>query len=312
MADYRNINLENNLPLEIIRKSKDVISGFGFFGSRGCHQKKQMFEIRLTVNSKRVQENINYHLRTMTFTIPRSVCICLLIVSVSGSSPSSSFFRRNPSFGLGRGYVPIMFQPKQSFRRKRLNHQYGIFISFDLVKSGGNQDKNVVVDDDYERAEKAILMSIARVENLVEKAVANEVDILFHKDHPQKEQLVSKAKMAVTEAVGKVKRSVEDHSTRNTYPFEKKPDSGVERHDIVHKDHRILRAVESAEQALIHAIASEVDTLFHETEHHPKLKGSIQKASNVVEKVHDHRRDWLQNVATNMIEEYSIPDFFLE
>jgi hypothetical protein len=181
-----------------------------------------------------------------------------------------------------------------------------------FIQSGGSQDKSVVADDDYERAEKAILLSIARVEHLVEKAVANEVDILFHKEHPHKEQVVSKAKKAVTEAVGKVKRSVEDHSARNVYPFEKKSDVAMDHHDHVHKDHRILRAVEAAEQAVIHAIANEVDTLFHETEHHPKMKDSIKKASTVVEKVHDHRRDWLQNVATSMIEEYSIPDFFLE
>lgn len=213
---------------------------------------------------------------------------------------------------LNEGKYILFLTLLSETNNRRSNSSTRCLVDPISIQSGGNQDKNVVADDDYERAEKAILLSIEKIENFVGKAVANEVDILFHKEHPHKEQVVSKTKKAVSEAVGKVKRSVEDHPERNVYPFEKNSDVAMERHGDVHKDHRILRAVEAAEQAVIHAIANEVDTLFHETEHHPKLKDSIKKASTVVEKVHDHRRDWLQNVASSMIEEYSIPDFFLE
>ena len=91
----------------------------------------------------------------------------------------------------------------------------------------------------------------------------------------------------------------------------------------------MLNAIEAAERAVLRAITNEVDTLFHETVHENENKSTTQnsptvqqakttvkdgilKASSVVENVHNHRRDWLLNVSSSMIEDYSVPEFFLE
>jgi hypothetical protein len=94
-----------------------------------------------------------------------------------------------------------------------------------------------------------------------------------------------------------------------------------------HRDHRVLHAIEAAERAVLQAIINEVDTLFHETVHDKEnttlkkstaeqakttMKDSILKASTVVDNMHSHRRDWLLNVSASMIEDYSLPNFFLE
>jgi hypothetical protein len=172
-----------------------------------------------------------------------------------------------------------------------------------LLRRGGKHDKILVVDDengDYERAEKEIVKSIARVEELVEKVVAKEVDTLFHQEHTNRDQVRSKA-------------------GRLQFHFENDPNLMSDHHERVHSDHRILRAVEAAEQAVIHAIEREVDTLFHEKEHHTKddnfhhttanakgkttVQDGIQKASTV---------QWLQHAASSLIEDYYVPHFFLE
>jgi hypothetical protein len=176
------------------------------------------------------------------------------------------------------------------------------------------------MSDDYERAEKALLASIERTESLIQKAIVNEVDALFHVDHPNKDQVVSQAKKAVSDGVNKVKLSIKGNTDKSLYPFESKPyqTSGSSR---MHKDHRMLQAIEAAERAVIHAIETEVDTLFHENVHGENtvvvqakstVKDGIVKATETIEKGLDDRRIWLQTVSSSLIEDYSVPEFFLE
>lgn len=193
---------------------------------------------------------------------------------------------------------------------------------------GGGKSSQIEFDvtDDYERAEKAILMSVERIEAIVGKAVANEVDILFHKDHPEKEKVTLNTKKAIVDGVNKVKTTIKGHSGKSLYPFEKKSQQ-QQSEQVDHRDHRILHAIEAAERAVLRVIVNEVDTLFHKTVDEDKsnnhndpietktknsVNDGIMKAYTVVDKVHDHRRDWLLNVSASMIEDYSMPTFFLE
>jgi hypothetical protein len=213
-----------------------------------------------------------------------------------------------------RNYLPGRFQPRSCIWK---------------LRRGGSKSNTIVVDntDDYERAEKAILKSVEKIEAIVEKVVADEVDILFHKDHPEKEKITSNARKAVATGVDKVKSTIKGHSEKISYPFEMKSQTQP-KNPMVHKDHRVLHAIEAAERAVLQAIYNEVDTLFHETAHdkkskspnHPTVqqkakvtvKDGVMKASTVVDNIHSHRRDWLLNVSTSMIEDYSLPEFFLE
>ena len=208
----------------------------------------------------------------------------------------------------------------------RLQSRFGLW----KLQRGGSKSSTVEFDmtDDYERAEKAILKSVENIEAIVEKAVADEVDILFHKDrdHPDKEKITSSAKKAITNGADKVKSTIKGHSEKKLYPFEMKSQQ-QQKNSLVHKDHRVLHAIEAAERAVLRAITDEVDTLFHETVHEKKsqipnnptlqqakttVKDGILKASTVVDNVHSHRRDWLLNLSTSMIEDYSLAEFFLE
>ena len=131
---------------------------------------------------------------------------------------------------------------------------------------------------------------------------------------------------AIADGVNKVKTSIKGHSGNSLYPFETKSQQQQSKH-VDHRDQRVLHAIEAAERAVLRAIANEVDTIFHETVDEDKsnnhndpivtktktsVNDGIMKAYTVVDKVHDHRRDWLLNVSTSMIEDYSMPAFFLE
>ena len=214
----------------------------------------------------------------------------------------------------------VPFVPRTCSTRRS---QLGFSVS-NLHRGGSNPSK-VAIDtvDDYERAEQAILRSVEKIEAVVEKAVADEVNILFHSDHPDKEKITSNARKAVAHGVDKVKATIKGHTEKSLYPFETKSQR-LQKKEIVHKDQRVLDAIEAAERAVLQAITDEVDTLFHETVHEKKntnpkvqdakttLKDGITKASTVVDNIHSHRRDWLLNVSTAMIEDYSLPEFFLE
>jgi hypothetical protein len=234
----------------------------------------------------------------------KSLTAFLLFVVVRDVNSIPFDSRHNP---------PLRFEPR-----------FGLWT----LQRGGSKSNTVAIDatDDYERAEKAILRSVEKIEAIVEKAVANEVDVLFHKDHPEKEKITSKARKAVASGVDKVKSRIKGHSEKSLYPFETKSQP-PQKNSVVHKDHRVLHAIEAAERAVLRAITNEVDTLFHETVHDNKskspnnptvqqaktsVKGGIMKAATVVDNVHSHRRDWLLNVSTSMIEDYSLPEFFLE
>lgn len=197
--------------------------------------------------------------------------------------------------------------------------------------------------DDYERAEKAVLSAIAMVEDKVQKAVAAEVDTLFHKTTTKKQQqndkkadVAAKAKKAVEHAADKVKRAVTDYDRnaaeheQHWYPFEMYHPYRFEHPEVrqkgtpeAHKDHRILHAVESAEKAVLQAVRDEVDTIFHDLEHHndhketvaqakTSVKKGVQKATAKVKDIHEHRRGWLSSNSTSLIEAYAAHEFFLE
>lgn len=171
------------------------------------------------------------------------------------------------------------------------------------------------------------------MEAKVLKAVATEVDTMFHEQqhHPKKSEVVAKAKKAVERGASKVKKAVRDHTEPHVYPFEHGPSpqgfhpKNKKTKAVDHKDRRILHAMEAAEAAVLRAIHAEVDTLFHEPapgEKHKRepvvaqakttVHAGVQKASAKVTDIHDHRRDWLSNYSTALIEDYSVPDFFLE
>ncbi len=207
----------------------------------------------------------------------------------------------------------------------------GLRPRFGLWKLRGGEIKTntIVMDpaDDYERAEKSILMSVEKIKAIVEKAVADEVDVLFHTDHPDKENVKSTAKKAVADGVDKVKATIKGHSEKSFYPFEIQSPQQQSKFAL-QRDHRVLNAIEAAERAVLQAITNEVDTLFHETvnesksNNNPKnpknqqakltLTDGIIKASTVVDNIHSHRRGWLLNMSSTMIEDYSMPEFFLE
>lgn len=214
-------------------------------------------------------------------------------------------------------------------------------VVFGVRGGSEKKDKSASPDDDYERAEKAVLNAITTVEDKVQKLVSDEVDILFHKqEHYPKEKtddltlkakkadVALKAKKAVEKGARKAKKAVDDHAGQYVYPFEEHPypyaypQINNKRKPHEHKDHRILHAVEAAEKAVLHAIQEEVDTIFHEVEHndeHKKeadvqakhtVKEGVKKASGKVEDHHKHRRRWLSNDEDSLIEEYAT--FFLE
>lgn len=153
---------------------------------------------------------------------------------------------------------------------------------------------------DPEKATNTILSSIARVERTVQKAVEDEIHTLFHDlDEDKKAEIVTKAQKAVKQGTAKVKKEVDDHAHPSKYPFES---SKKETTAVDHKDNRILHAVEEAERAVLHAIQYEFNSLFHEMDHHETtetvkegVKIGVKKATEKVEKVHQHRRDWMTN-----------------
>jgi hypothetical protein len=72
--------------------------------------------------------------------------------------------------------------------------------------------------------------------------------------------------------------------------------------------------VESAEHAFLHAIEDEVDTLFHQEEHHDEetktkvkesMKSGVKKAKKKVEDDVQKRREWLDGNREVLFEEYS-------
>jgi hypothetical protein len=188
-----------------------------------------------------------------------------------------------------------------------------------LVSRGGAAPKNntpVIEDDEFERAEKAIFDAVGRVEHKLEKAIEQEVDVLFHDvEHNKKEQVKAKAKKIVETGAKKVKASVDKDAgtlpfTDSHFPYEW-PEEGDP-----HRDHRVLHAVESAEKAFLHAVENEVATLFRDlSEEHrnePKIaknaetgiKSGVEKAKKAVDEAHKNRRDWLSVELGAAFEDY--------
>lgn len=160
--------------------------------------------------------------------------------------------------------------------------------------------------------------SIASMERRLQKAVEEEVDLLFHgsEDHEKKTEMKEKAKAVVTKGSKKAKQVVEEHeaAARRHLPFEDHPFpySWPKEHHGEHKDINVLHAIGSAEKALLHAVEDEVGTLFHEIEHHHEkdaakkaeavVKKSVKKTKQKVEQEHQKRKEYLDS--GNAIEEY--------
>jgi hypothetical protein len=169
-----------------------------------------------------------------------------------------------------------------------------------------SEKKEIITpDEEYERAQKAILDAVGTVEDKVQRLVAAEVETLFHeferknKDDRTKEVTMTKKAIrnAVQSGAHKVKKSVKDHEGKHVFPFEDHPYpyaypqiNNKGRPPMEHKDSRILHAIEAAEQAVLHAIEQEVDTLFHKADsndHHDhdvkaKVKEGVKRAQDNV------------------------------
>lgn len=177
-------------------------------------------------------------------------------------------------------------------------------------------------DEDYERAQKAILDAITTVEDRAQRLIASEVETLFHGPAPSgeepKSQLKKRASKAVTEATQKVKQSVTEHPGTHVYPFEDHPYPYA--HPEInnkhrHRDHRLLQSIEAAEHAVLNAIEAEVGTLFpkdHESKHNASVQNALQKTAKQVKEHHEHRRNWMLEQFEKGIDEYSSPDVFLQ
>ena len=190
-------------------------------------------------------------------------------------------------------------------------------------------------DEEYQRAQQAILNAVTTVENHAQRLIAAEVDTFFHGlDPKEKKKVAKKAKRAVAEGSRKVKETVSSDSKKESYvfPFENHPYPYYHHPPInnkkddaskkpQHKDHRILKAIEAAEHAVLHAIEAEVDTLFHndeaadqhhehEQQHKATVQSGLKKASEQVQDQNKDRRDWLAKFAEKEIEAYTQQTMF--
>jgi hypothetical protein len=174
-----------------------------------------------------------------------------------------------------------------------------------VARGGAKANAGDQQQHDPEKATSAILNSIKRVEKTVQKAVEDEIHAIFHDlDEDQKAEIVNKAQKAVEQGTAKVKKELDEHAHPSKYPFEdnnkskknNKSSSSSAAAAADHKDQRILHAVEAAELAVLNAVENEVDALFfgHEMDHHhDAVKIGVKKATEKVEQVHQHRRDWM-------------------
>jgi len=195
-------------------------------------------------------------------------------------------------------------------------------------RSGEKKQISSSPDEEYERAQRAILDAVTTVEDHAQRLIAAEVDILFHgHEHSEvdKAKVTKKAQQAVKEATSKVKKSVQEKNqpeAYNVYPFENHPypyaypQINHKNRPMEHRDHRILHAVEVAEKAVLHAIENEVETLYHlkeEEQHKTTVKSGLKKAKAEIEEHHEKRRGWLDlHGDEKSIEEYTAPFMFLE
>jgi hypothetical protein len=145
----------------------------------------------------------------------------------------------------------------------------------------------------------AIFHAVESVERRLEKAIEDEVNSVFHNLHEDKKSDVhQKTKKAVAVGAKKVKKEVESHKDKTTFPYE-----GKYPYDLPHsdEDHRTLHAIESAEKAFLHAVQDEVETIFHDLKHHDddelsrkaveSAKKALDRATAKVQDKTEHRRE---------------------
>ncbi|KAG7344221.1 hypothetical protein IV203_022229 [Nitzschia inconspicua] len=166
-----------------------------------------------------------------------------------------------------------------------------------------NVESSEISLDDYQRAEKAIFQAVSRLEEKVQHAIEDEVDILFHELEPhEKESIKQQAKDRVQSSAKKIRQKVSDHdhASKRTLPTLHDPHPFPFAWPKEDPEHRILHAVEAAEKAVLHAVEEEVKILFppetkHEDGTHAKnvkkaLKKSVEKVDKHVDKRNEHRR----------------------
>lgn len=161
-------------------------------------------------------------------------------------------------------------------------------------------------DDDYERAEKAIFHGIETVEQKIQHAIEDGLHSIYDDmDHHQTKQVKENLKKAVQKGASKVKETAADE-----YNYSLGLTPAVERAMEEQKGgrrsnhHRVLAAMMAAEQAVLHAVQDEVDSLFHGTDHHYHVTKAIQKASRDVRDTHKERKRWIREMDDESVDEF--------
>lgn len=181
-----------------------------------------------------------------------------------------------------------------------------------------SEEKTQKKEGDYERAERAIFRGMEQVEHTVQKAIEDEVHLMFDDiEHHRKKEISEHVKKAVSKGASKAKERAEverqKKNNKGSIPFLPKH---VEE-KVEHHDHRILHAIEEAEKAVLHAVQQEVDSLFHGADEHPlrdepkttkkakaSVKKGVEKASKHVEDNHEERKRWIESRDNKAIDEY--------
>ena len=86
------------------------------------------------------------------------------------------------------------------------------YPSPDFVQTSSSQEQTGTVDpadEEFDRAAKAVLDAVTRVEGNVEKLVSEQVHTLFPKGHEHHEPASKEAKKAVNKAAQRVKDQLE-------------------------------------------------------------------------------------------------------
>jgi len=169
----------------------------------------------------------------------------------------------------------------------------------DSNKDDKKHDNQKKLELDHKEAESAILHRIHQVEAKVQAAIEDEVHAMFpDMDHESKSDLKQHVQTAVSRGSSKVMMVAEEHSKARLLPFLPKDFD-----DQNNEHHKVLRAMEAAEVAVLHAIQDEVGGLFHGTHpDHPvvvpvkkaqkSVQRGVQKATKEVQEHHNERQTY--------------------
>ena len=143
----------------------------------------------------------------------------------------------------------------------------------------------------------------------------DEVHSIFDADNEHEEhraELTAHAKEAIKDATTKVKTVATEHSKARLYPFlPKEEETATSNAKHSDDDHKLLHAIEAAEQAVLHAVQEEVESLFHDTHNDngkiktkEGIKKGVEKAKKHVEDSHQERKMWMHKGDSKAIDEY--------